>query len=169
MKVLVSALVLVLGLGSVASAKHRFRSPDEYFRKNRDRQEDSSEKRWVQKPGSSVNDDSDLVRAVRDRRRLNFIEAGNVVVNKILEDDTDGLQHQRWYVRLSDGSVVFAVYNIDMNVERVPLQMNQQMAMGGEFKWTNNGALLHWLHADPKKNRPDGYVTVNGHRYGDLK
>ena len=114
---------------------------------------------------TTVSDDSDLVRAVRDRRNVNFVQASNVEVVQILPDDNDGLRHQRWYVRLSDGSKVFAVYNIDIT-KRVPIQVGQKISLGGEFKWTNQGALIHWLHADPEKRRPDGYVDVNGVRYG---
>ena len=116
-------------------------------------------------PGGDV----DLVRAVKDQRNVDFVQGSNVTVSRILPDDTQGLEHERWYIQLSDGSVVFAVYNIDMNVERVPLVQGEKQDIGGQFIWTNNGGLLHWLHADPKNNRPDGFVIVNGHRYGDIK
>lgn len=167
MKILVSALVLALGLSSVSFAKRNFRGPDDYFRKNKDR--NYASEKWVQKPGSASSNDSDLVRAVRDRRQIHFVESGQVTVSQILPDDNQGLRHQRWFVRLSDGSVVFAVYNIDMEVDKVPVAVGQEMSLGGEFKWTSNGGLLHWLHADPRKQRPDGYVVTQGQRYGDLK
>ncbi len=110
--------------------------------------------------------DSDLVRAVNDRRNVNFVQAGNVVVSRILPDDNVGSPHQKWYVRLSNGKEVIAVYNSDMG-RRVPMKVGTTMALGGEFKMTNIGPLIHWLHYDPRGNRPDGYVIVDGVRYGD--
>lgn len=114
---------------------------------------------------SQAQNDSDLVRAVNDRRSVHFVEAANVVVTRILPDDTSGLPHQRWYVRLSNGTQVLCVYNLNMG-NKIPLQMGSTLTIGGEFKWTSQGPLMHWLHDDPKDRRPDGYVEMNGVRYG---
>lgn len=109
-------------------------------------------------------DDSQLVQAVNNRRQLNFVEGGDLVVTKVLPDDTQGSEHQKWVVRLSSGKTLLAVYNLDM-CERVPLQEGDHIAMGGQFIWTNQGGLLHWLHRDPRGHRPDGYVFLNGKYY----
>lgn len=108
--------------------------------------------------------DSDIVRAVNDQRRVDYVEGGSMVVSKILPDDRSGLQHQKWVVRLSNGKQMQAVYNLDM-CPRVQLKEGDKIAMGGQFVWTNKGALLHWLHHDPRGNRPDGFVYVNGKFY----
>lgn len=105
--------------------------------------------------------DYQVLKAMNNRRNVNFIEASNMVVTKILPDDTQGLEHQKWTVRLSDGRTMQAVYNLDM-CERVPLKVGDVISMGGQFIWTRQGGLLHWLHGDPKGNRPDGYVELNG-------
>lgn len=115
-----------------------------------------------------AQNDSDLVRAVNDRRNVNFVEGHNVVVSRLLPDDKAGLPHQRWYVKLSNGAEVFAVYNIDLG-QRIPMKIGDVMSLGGEFKMTNVGPLIHWLHYDPSGRRPDGYVEVNGVRYGSRK
>lgn len=112
---------------------------------------------------NSAND-ADIVRAVNEQRRLNFVEGGGMVVIKVLPDDTNGNEHQKWMVRLSNGKTMQAVYNSDM-CPRVPIQVGDVVAMGGQFIWTNQGALLHWLHKDPRGDRPDGYVYVNGKYY----
>jgi hypothetical protein len=112
-----------------------------------------------------AQNDADLVRAVNDRRNVNFVQAGNVVVSKILPDDTTGLPHQKWYIKLSNGKQVIAIYNSDMG-KRIPMKVGTVMALGGEFKMTNIGPLIHWLHFDPRGSRPDGYVIVDGVLYG---
>ena len=59
-----------------------------------------------------------------------------------------------------------AVYNSDMeNCDRVPLKVGDMVSMGGQFIYTNEGPMLHWLHYDPRGNRPDGFVEVNGRFY----
>lgn len=113
---------------------------------------------------SGTGDDSKVVAAVESRRRLDFVEGSGMVVVKLLPDDRNGLQHQKWVVRLSNGKTMQAVYNLDM-CEYVPLKVGDVVAMGGQFIWTNQGALLHWLHYDPRQRRSDGYVELNGKVY----
>lgn len=115
-----------------------------------------------------VPDDGDLIRAVRDRKNVHFVSAEDLPVIKLYPDDTSGNLHQKWVVKLSNGSQVLCVYNIDF-AKRVPLDTNDQVAIGGHFVWTKQGGLVHWLHEDPKKRRPDGYVDLHGTRYGQKR
>lgn len=108
--------------------------------------------------------DADILRAIRDQRRVNFLEGGSMTVTKVLPDDNNGLKHQKWVVRLTNGTTLQAVYNSDM-CPRVPIKVGDVIAMGGMFIWTNSGPMLHWLHHDPRGNRPDGYVYVKGNFY----
>ena len=121
--------------------------------------------RLVDHPGQ-IQTDSDLVVAVQSHKNQFYVEAGNLVVTRILPDDTSGLPHQKWETKLSDGSTVTIVYNSDMGV-RVPVQIGSSFGVGGQFIWTAQGGLVHWVHDDPKKIRPDGYVFVDGVVYGD--
>jgi hypothetical protein len=111
-----------------------------------------------------TGDDSKIVAAVNNKRRLDFVEGGGMVVVKLLPDDRNGLEHEKWVVRLSNGQTMQAVYNLDM-CEYVPLKVGDVVSMGGQFLWTNEGPMLHWLHFDPRQNRPDGYVELNGKVY----
>lgn len=108
--------------------------------------------------------DADIVRAVEDRRRVDFVEGGSMEVVKVLPDDRNGAAHQKWVVRLSNGKTMNAVYNSDM-CPRVPVKVGDIVAMGGQFLWTNSGPLLHWLHGDPRSRRSDGYVYLKGTYY----
>lgn len=116
-------------------------------------------------PGQ-IQNDADLVLAVSSHRNQFYVEGSNLVVIKILPDDTSGLPHQKWQARLSNGSIITVVYNSDMGA-RVPIQIGSIFGVGGQFIWTGNGGLVHWVHDDPKKTRPDGYVYFNGVVYGD--
>lgn len=113
-----------------------------------------------------IRDDRELVRAVRDKRQIHFIRAANMEVIRLLPDDTQGAKHQRFYVRLSDGQEVSAVYSLESGRDRVPVKVGSRVGLAGEFKWTRFGALIHWLHEDTSNRRPDGYVEISGVRYG---
>lgn len=115
-----------------------------------------------------IQDDKALVQALKNQRRAHFIQAANLTVSRLLEDDNDGLRHQKWVAKTSVGQSVTIVYNVDMGI-RVPLQVGDKFAVGGEFIWTKTGGLLHWVHEDPRDKRPDGYVYVDGVIYGDVE
>lgn len=154
---LVLGLVVVLQLSSYADARHRDRN-------NGGRNDYPSTARET---GSeeAMRNDRDLAGAVEGHvNRRQFLEGGNMEVVKVLPDDNNGLKHQSWIVRLSNGRELRAVYNVDM-CERVPVRVGDRVAMGGEFIWTKYGGLLHWLHHDPRGQRPDGYVYLNGKFY----
>lgn len=154
----IMALVLVGGSFQATASDYI-----EYGRRQGGREEQNSHDRGNE--GSQGDeDDSEIVRAVVNRRRVDFVEGRGMVVIRTLADDNNGLRHQKWVVQLSNGSSMMAVYNLDM-CERVALKVGDHVAMGGQFVWTNQGALLHWLHYDPRKTRPDGYVEVNGKVY----
>lgn len=116
--------------------------------------------------GAASGGDAAIVNAANTRRNADFLEGSGMVVVQILPDDTQGLSHQKFFVQLSNGQRMLAVYNLDMgSCERIPVKVGDLVAMGGEFKWTNQGALLHWLHYDPTQQRRDGYVQLNGKDY----
>lgn len=137
------------------------RDRNEGFRDKHNYPNDRQENVVNSNPNAS---DSQIVQAVNNQRRVNFVEGSGMVVVKVLPDDTSGLQHQKWMVRLSNGKLLQAVYNSDM-CPRVPVREGDVVAMGGMFIWTNQGGLIHWLHHDPRGNRPDGYVMLNGKYY----
>jgi hypothetical protein len=116
-------------------------------------------------PGQ-IQNDTEIVSAVHDQKGAFYIEGANLVVTKVLPDDTSGLPHQKWMAKLSDGSAIQVVYNSNMGA-RVPIQTGDIFSVGGQFIWLGKGGLIHWLHDDPKHKRPDGYVYLNGVVYGD--
>jgi len=119
----------------------------------------------IDHPGE-IKDDTQLVEAYRARKNVYYLEAGDLIVSKLLPDDTNGLPHQKWEAKMSNGDNVSIVYNSDMGT-KVPVKIGDHFSVGGQFIWTGHGGLVHWVHDDPKKVRPDGYVYLNGVVYGD--
>lgn len=116
-------------------------------------------------PGQ-IQDDKALIQAVQSQQNAYYVEAGNLIVTKLLPDDTSGLPHQKWVAKLSNGNAITIVYNSDMGL-RVPVQVGDHFSVGGQYIYTRDGGLVHWVHDDPRGQRPDGYVFLNGVVYGD--
>ena len=132
-------------------------------RKERSQRGNDNSGRFYGEPAPGAKD-ADIIRAMNARKGLDFVEGGGMVVTRILPDDNSGLKHQKWFVRLSDGREIQAVYNSDM-CPRVPIQVGDTVSMGGMFLWLGHNGMIHWLHHDPRGNRPDGYVELNGTFY----
>lgn len=108
----------------------------------------------------------ELIAAQEARRRVMYIEVQDAIVeNDQMPDDTRGLPHQHWTVKLANGKIVEGVYNI-RGVPKLPIRHGEKISMGGEYIPDRNGGLMHWLHEDTRNRRPDGYVEINGVRYG---
>lgn len=112
----------------------------------------------------AMMNDSMLIAAVNQERNIDFIEAGNLVVEKTLPDDLSGRQHQKMLVRLSNGKSIQIVSNLEF-CEKIPVSIGDKVAVGGQFIWNRGGGLVHWVHTDPDGRRPKGYVIFNGKSY----
>lgn len=107
---------------------------------------------------------ADLTAAIARRKGASYIQAGGLVVVKLLPDDRGGKRHQRFVVQMANGQLVTAIYNLDV-CPRVPVAVGDVVALGGEFIWSQQRPLIHWLHHDPDGARPNGYVEHKGIRY----
>ncbi len=85
-------------------------------------------------------------------------------MTKLLPDQHGHNRHQRFVVQLADGKLVTAIYNLGM-CPRVPVAVGDVVAIAGEFIWSQQRPLMHWLHYDPSGKRPPGFVEHKGVRY----
>jgi hypothetical protein len=85
-------------------------------------------------------------------------------VDRVLPDDDDGSRHQRFIVRLADGHTVLVAHNIDL-APRVPLAVGDEVELGGDFEWSEQGGVIHWTHRDPAGRHADGFVRHRGKTY----
>jgi hypothetical protein len=109
--------------------------------------------------------DKNLVQAVESNQRTKYVSGSGMKVIELMPDDTQGSPHQKFRVQLSNGRSIMIISNLDMCVH-VPVQVGDSVGAGGEFIPTGKASgLLHWVHRDPKKQRPDGYIELNGQVY----
>ncbi len=109
--------------------------------------------------------DAALISALLNRKEVNFVEAKQMKVVKVLPDDRSGSPHQKFNVSLSNQSVITIISNLDM-CPQIPVQVGDVVGAGGEFIPTGKkSGILHWVHKDPRKNRPDGYIEFKGQEF----
>ncbi len=85
-------------------------------------------------------------------------------VTRILKDDNDGSRHQRFLVKIPDSLTLLVAHNIDL-APRVPINIDDQVSIHGQYEWNKKGGLLHWTHHDPDKNHPEGWIMHQGKKY----
>ena len=145
-------LLLVLTVSfSASGAKKKIKPP-------------SSPQDQAQPQAAAPEDDSQIVQAVKNRKDVNFVAGADMLVKELLPDDQNGLPHQKWVVQLSSGQLVQAISNLDM-CPKIPVKVGDKVGLGGQFIWTKDGGLVHWMHGDPKGLRPNGYVELDGKVY----
>ena len=85
-------------------------------------------------------------------------------VSKILSDDNVGSRHQRFIVDLNGKLTVLIAHNIDL-AQRVPLKINDEIEIFGQYEWNEKGGVIHWTHRDPQGNHPEGWIKYRDNVY----
>jgi len=98
------------------------------------------------------------------RRLVDVWVEGEGRVRRLLEDDREGVPHQRLLVDVGRGRTVLVVHNLDV-AERVPAREGDEVRFRGEFQWNERGGLVHWTHRDPEGRREGGFVRHAGKDY----
>ena len=86
------------------------------------------------------------------------------VVDRVLRDDLEGSEHQRFVLRLGSGHTLLVAHNIDLS-QRVPLKRSDLVEARGEYEWNERGGVLHWTHRDPQGRHEDGWIRHEGQQY----
>ena len=111
----------------------------------------------------TVDDVAKIAEAFSTQRSDLWVESSGAVV-KTLRDDTEGSQHQRFLVELSNGQTLLFAHNIDL-APRVPIEPGDRIAFRGEYEWNKKGGVIHWTHHDPQGRREGGWIDHRGRRY----
>lgn len=89
---------------------------------------------------------------------------GKGTVIKLLAEDTQGVQHQKFLVKINATQVLLFAHNIDL-ASRIPLKVGDEITFSGEYVYNPKGGILHWTHHDPSGHHPAGWVILNGQKY----
>ena len=100
-----------------------------------------------------------------ERHESNVQVIGEGVVSRLLADDTTGLTHQRFIVRISSEQTVLIAYNTDVALRIEDLKVGDKVSFAGEYIWNEQGGLIHWTHRDPAGKHTAGWLKHNGRTY----
>ena len=85
-------------------------------------------------------------------------------VRRLLSDDSDDSQHQRFVIDIGNRRTLLIAHNIDLAM-RVPLGMGDRVEVRGVYEWNELGGLVHWTHDDPLGVEEGGYVRYRRRVY----
>ncbi|MCD4781781.1 MAG: DUF3465 domain-containing protein [Candidatus Omnitrophica bacterium] len=112
-----------------------------------------------------LNPQNDLIKRAFEEKKsdLMVISIGTVV--DILPDDTRGVRHQRFVVRLKNRMTLLISHNIDLSDPIKQLKKNDTVMFKGEYEWNAEGGVIHWTHKDPQGEREGGWIEHKGKKY----
>lgn len=94
-----------------------------------------------------------------------FFTEGRAQVVRVLKDDTEGDQHQRFIVQVAPGHTVLVSHNIDLAPRVNGLAPGDWVSFRGEYVWNNKGGVIHWTHHDPRGRYEGGWIEYKGKKY----
>ena len=97
---------------------------------------------------SSTNMDAGaIVEAYSAHRNVPQVQGSGIVV-KVLKDDTNGLQHQKFLLKVSDNITILIAHNIDLAPRVDDIHEGDTVSFKGEYIYTPKGGTVHWTHKE---------------------
>lgn len=113
---------------------------------------------------SASMDAGAIVEAYSTHRNLPQVQGSGIVV-KVLKDDTNGLQHQKFLLKVSDDITILIAHNIDLAPRVADIHESDTVGFKGEYIYTPKGGTVHWTHKDPRGKHAAGWLQHNGKTY----
>lgn len=98
----------------------------------------------------------------RQAQNVTITVTGNVF--RLLPDDRRGNPHERFLIKLPNGTTVLIAHNINL-APYVPLAEGDLVTISGEFVWNPKGGVIHYTHRPTNVRHKGGYIDFNGKRY----
>jgi hypothetical protein len=113
---------------------------------------------------SSGSGTAELLSAFEKKQSGLMLETSGVVT-RLLRDDLEGSRHQNFILQIEGSTHTVKVsHNIDL-AERMPLDVGDEIALRGQYEFTEQGGVLHWTHKDPSGRRAGGWIEHRSKRY----
>ena len=97
----------------------------------------------------------------RHLRRVEVITSAQVW--RLLPTDENGLRHQKFLIRLNNGTTVLVANDLTMG-QMVPVKPGEIVEIKGEYIWTRKGGVLHWTHHTDDAHM-GGWIRLGGQIY----
>lgn len=112
--------------------------------------------------GSSNNQ---AIQAAFDNHKSNVQIQGKGVVVRLLSDDNEGAQHQKFIIKVNPDQTLLVAHNIDLAPRIAALAQGDEITFSGEYEWNSKGGMVHWTHHDPQGQHVAGWIRHNGQTY----
>jgi hypothetical protein len=110
------------------------------------------------------NRDNSLAKAIKNRSSHVQVKGSGTVV-KVLRDDRQGSQHQKFILRLPSGQTLLVAHNIDLAPRINHIKRGDTVEFYGQYEWSPKGGTLHWTHHDPRGHHASGWLKHYGRTY----
>ena len=112
-----------------------------------------------------VTTGANAVAPLYEAERSGEVIEGSGTVERLLTDDRQGSQHQRFILRLGSGHTVLVAHNIDLAPRVAGVAVGDRVEFRGQYEWNAQGGVIHWTHHDPAGRRPGGWLQHDGSTY----
>jgi hypothetical protein len=99
------------------------------------------------------------------QHKSNIQVEGQGVVVKLLDDDNNGLKHQKFLVKISPTQTLLFAHNLDLAPRIEALAVGDVLEFKGEYVYNPKGGIVHWTHKDPQGKHAAGWIKHNGKVY----
>jgi len=114
---------------------------------------------------TSTNNQTSNFEQVFQQRQSDVQLELDATVSKLLPDDTKGLRHQRFIIKLDNGHTILVAHNIDLAPRIDSLKIGDNVTVFGEYEWNEKGGVIHWTHHDPANKHIGGWIRHQGSQY----
>ncbi len=97
----------------------------------------------------------------RQLRRVEVVTSAQVW--RLLPTDNKGLRHQKFLIRLNNGTAVLVANDLTVG-QMVPVNPGDTVEIKGEYIWTSRGGVLHWTHRSDN-DHPGGWIRLGDQIY----
>ena len=113
---------------------------------------------------NTTHSESTIQQAIETHQSDIQVEVTASVI-KVLRDDTQGSQHQRFLIKLPSGDTILVAHNIDLAPRVRNLKSSDIVSIYGEYEWNKKGGVIHWTHRDPANRHIHGWIEHQGEKY----
>jgi len=114
---------------------------------------------------STISNDAGNLEYAFNNQISNLQVEGEGIVAKVLRDDTEGIRHQRFILRISGEQTVLIAHNIDLAPRAENIKNGDKVKFFGEYEWNKKGGVIHWTHRDPNKKHVNGWIRHQDRQY----
>lgn len=87
---------------------------------------------------------------------------GSGRVRRVLADDLEGRQHQKFILEDTSGATVLVAHSISIAPRLDGLKAGDTVDFSGEFRKNEQGGVIHWTHHDPAHRHRGGWLRWKG-------